>query len=766
LDQQSCSVKILHLSNPADAAFFQSLRRDEPRLQVFDEIAGQLRELVKSLQPQRKMSKADVEEAVVAHLNGVAPADYGVWVFYPWSCRLVHLLDEEEFVFLRTNRNCNKITLEERAILSRKRVGIIGLSVGQSVAVTLAMERSFGELRLADFDLLELTNLNRIRTGVHNLNVSKAVMVAREIAEIDPFLKTVCFVDGITEQNLDAFFFDGGKLDVVIDECDGLDVKVLCRRKAKALGVPVLMEASDRGMIDVERFDLEPERPLLHGFLAGLDVEKLAHLRTNEEKVPYMLAFLGLGTVSARLKASMLEIEQTVSTWPQLASAVVLGGALTADVYRRIMLDQFHASGRYFIDLEELVCDAPRASPEIQAAAGSPVLPEPPPALDLGPYLEAHAEAEALTLSCATIERLVAAAAAAPSGANFQPWLWVQKGSALALLHDDSRSQGYTLFRNTSDYLGLGAALENLVLEAHALALEVRIETWPEGLPEKVVAVLRFFAAGAARPGLEPHIADDLAPAIAARGTNRRIVPRTPIAAGHLEALTSLAEQTAGARLLWATGEDELGALSDLVATSDRLRFLHPDAHKDFFEREVKWTREESERDRFGIDIAGIDLTPTEHVGFLAARDPRVVAYLREWGGGKGFEKLSRKTVASASAVGLLTLPRFERETFLLGGRTMERVWLAATQRGLALQPMTALLVHIARLQHGRGEGIPEAMQSEMAPLRRGLFDLFGLRDEREDPDEPVFLFRLLVAEPMATASLRLPLSEVLRVAD
>ncbi len=32
----------------------------------------------------------------------------------------------------------------------------------------MAMERSFGELRIADYDVLELTNLNRIRTGVHN----------------------------------------------------------------------------------------------------------------------------------------------------------------------------------------------------------------------------------------------------------------------------------------------------------------------------------------------------------------------------------------------------------------------------------------------------------------------------------------------------------------------------------------------------------------------------------------------------------------------
>lgn len=67
------------------------------------------------------------------------------------------------------------------------------------------MERICGELRLADFDLLELTNLNRIRTGVHNLGLAKVYSVAREIAEIDPFLKVVCFPQGLSEDNLDEF---------------------------------------------------------------------------------------------------------------------------------------------------------------------------------------------------------------------------------------------------------------------------------------------------------------------------------------------------------------------------------------------------------------------------------------------------------------------------------------------------------------------------------------------------------------------------------
>src|SRR5690606_500097 len=115
------------------------------------------------------------------------------------------LLDEAEFVAMRTNRNQYKITQEEQDVLATRKIGVIGLSVGQSIALTLAMERVCGELRLADFDTAELTNLNRIRTGVHNLGLHKTIIAAREIAEIDPFLKVLIFSEGVTDENIDPF---------------------------------------------------------------------------------------------------------------------------------------------------------------------------------------------------------------------------------------------------------------------------------------------------------------------------------------------------------------------------------------------------------------------------------------------------------------------------------------------------------------------------------------------------------------------------------
>ncbi len=82
-------------------------------------------------------------------------------------------------------------------------IGIVGVSAGHSIAHMLAMEGLAGELRLADFDTMELTNLNRIPGNVLDLGVNKAVAAARRIAEIDPYLRVIVAPNGITTRTSD-----------------------------------------------------------------------------------------------------------------------------------------------------------------------------------------------------------------------------------------------------------------------------------------------------------------------------------------------------------------------------------------------------------------------------------------------------------------------------------------------------------------------------------------------------------------------------------
>lgn len=321
------------------------------QIEVFDTINAQLKELIKLKNPSKKLNDDDYKNEIKFYLKGLNEDMVGNWCYYPWSKKLIHILPKDDFIAVRTNRNQLKITAQEQQTLHQKTIGIIGLSVGQSVALTMVMERICGKIKLADFDELDLSNLNRLRTGLHNIGVKKTLIAAREIAEIDPYIEVEIFNNGITDQNMDEFF---ANLDLLVEVCDGLDMKIKSRLKARELKLPVVMDTNDRGMIDIERFDLEPEREILHGLISEEEILEMEK-HTPQERLAFVSKIISLENTSNRLKKSMSEINNSIVSWPQLASSVVLGGAATTDVARRILLHEHNNSGRYYIDFEDII---------------------------------------------------------------------------------------------------------------------------------------------------------------------------------------------------------------------------------------------------------------------------------------------------------------------------------------------------------------------------------------------------------------------------
>jgi molybdopterin/thiamine biosynthesis adenylyltransferase len=745
------SPQILRL--PADRTVFDVLVKDEKAI-VHDEIYGQLQELIKGKHPSVKIKPEEYSPLIDLHLAGQDIFEYGVWAWYPWSRRLVHLLDEEEFAEVRTNRNQYKITRAERDALATKRIGIVGLSVGQSIALTLSMERGFGELRLADFDTLELSNLNRIRTGVHNLGVPKVAIAAREIAEIDPFLRVTCFFDGLTEANIDAFFTDGGKLDLFVDECDGLDMKIISRFKARELGIPVLMDTSDRGMLDIERFDLEPKRPILHGAVENVDASTIKGL-SNEDKVPIILQMLGADNISLRAKASMIEVEQTINTWPQLASSVTLGGAVGADLSRRILLDQFHDSGRYYIDLDELITDRH----PIHSEMPKPENPFKP--LSTGEMWSAVAKDQpsaGISPDAEVIRELVQAAAAAPSTGNDQPWKWLYQKGTLYLYHDKFRSFSFGDFGHIASYLTFGAAYENLYLHGLSRGLEASYTFQPNGPENGPVAAIRFQAvSGKVDPSLR-----DLEKAIAARHTNRNLAPKTAIDTTILDQLKAVTESIPGASLTWFTRDEDLAELADIIGACDRARLLNPAGHHDFVHHEMRWTSEDAARTKDGIDIKTLGLSNSQLAALNILKNGEVIKTINELQGGKALDMLAKRTVKAASAIAMIILPEYALRNFFEGGRALERFWLAATLQHIAVHPLISPFYLFPRVVYGNGEGLDAHTTAELNGLRKRFKALTGITDGKAE----AFLTKIAIAPEPELKAFRLPVEEILTFAD
>ena len=744
---------ILRLSNPEDKKTYERLLAKKAALFISDEIEGQLKELVKSQRPWVAIKPDDYAELITNHLKGTDIHTYGVWVYYPWSRRLVHLLDEEEFIEVRTNRNQYKITRRERDLLATKKIGIVGLSVGQSIALTLSMERGFGELRLADFDILELSNLNRIRTGVHNLGVPKVVIAAREIAEIDPFLKVTCFFDGLTDVNMDDFFTRGGKLDILVDECDGLDIKILARYKARELRIPVVMDTSDRGMLDIERFDLEPDRPLLHGTVTGINPQNIKEL-SNEDKVPVILQMLGVDNISSRAKASMVEVEQSINTWPQLASSVTLGGAAGADACRRILLDQFRASGRYYIDFDEIVSDT-KATLAPQTNRSNPFQPLSEEEMQtLARQVSAETSPSDIAPSDQAIQDLVVAACAAPSTGNDQPWKWLYHHGTLYLFHDEHRSFSFGDYRNIASYISFGAAYENLNIHALKQGLEPYYK-FVGGHGNKMVAVIRFRAIE------NKQLAQQLEPldkAIYKRLTNRNQASKATLQSDIYQQLTLFAESIPGARLQVFTDESVLSELAGIIGFCDRVRLLNKEGHFDFVHREMRWTSEEAEKSRDGIDVKTLGLSNSQMAALGVIKSEQVIRTINDLDGGKALDMLAKRTVSTASALCLLTLPKHDLKSFFEGGRAMERLWLAATNLGLAVHPLISPLYLFPRVVHGNGDGLDTKFVPVLQDLRKKFCELTDMGDDRAE----VFLAKIAIAPEPELKSFRLPLEKTL----
>jgi len=655
---------------------------------------------------------------------------------------LVHVLPEEQFSLLRFDRNRYKITPEEQARLAQLSVGIVGLSVGNAVALTLALEGACGPLKLADFDRLDASNMNRVRAGVHELGLNKAVLAARQIYEINPYARLSVFPDGVTPDNLEPFLLGEPALDVLVDECDSLALKFHLRERARALRLPVLMHTSDRGMFDVERFDHEPERPLFHGLVGGLAADDVQGLR-GADRVWVVLRILGTEQVSRRMGASMLEVDQTISTWPQLGSDVVMGGASVSVAVRRIGLGLPLPSGRTLTDVEQVLA----GSDGIQPAN------VPPPLPDRSTAGAPRQIADDERTIPEWVRQIVEHAILAPSAGNVQPWHFFYDDATLWVVRDGERAASLLDSRKHASFLALGAAIENAAIAAAHQGFSIALRLLPDLEDASVVAQLSFEREVKPDNDLASWF-DDLR----SRVTNRQLATRVPLAPNAADLLREAA-RSRGCSLQLCTEEEQLRELAEIIAESDRIRFLCRELHREAM-GEIRWSPQHAHERRDGVDLATLGMTTAQVAAMGLLARPDVAAELRAMKGGAAIGDPSRERVAAASGVGLLRLAGDSVSDWLCGGRAMQRVWLAATGLGLAFQPMTVLLYLLEMLEAGGAAAFVFTSDEQMRlrQLRERMNRVFP----PAGPAPAALLFRLARAPRPGARALRLPVDRVL----
>jgi len=153
------------------------------------------------------------------------------------------LTDEE---LLRYSRQIllQQIDIEGQLRLKSSRALIIGLGgLGSPVALYLAAA-GVGELHLADFDTVDLTNLQRqIIHDSHSVGQSKVNSAMTRLAAINPEIKVVTHRTALDADSLAAAV---EAVDLVLDCCDNFSTREAVNAACVAAGKPLVSGAAIR----------------------------------------------------------------------------------------------------------------------------------------------------------------------------------------------------------------------------------------------------------------------------------------------------------------------------------------------------------------------------------------------------------------------------------------------------------------------------------------------------------------------------------------
>lgn len=273
------------------------------------------------------------------------------------------------------------------------------------------------------------------------------------------------------------------------------------------------------------------------------------------------------------------------------------------------------------------------------------------------------------------LRECIAAAVAAPSIHNTQPWLFRARGDVVEVLVDPTRRLAAVDPDGREMLVSVGAALFNLRVALLAHGRQPVVALMPDPTQPELVARVRL------GPNRAPAASvAALAAAIPLRHTNRRPYQDHPVPAAVRRELGVAAERE-GAALLVA--DDELrSAVVSLVRTADNDMRDHPAYRAEL----AAWTTPGGVGRRDGV--------PRQAFG---PRDPRRAIPLRDFSLGNAAPSATARFEPDPTVILLFTAGD-TRADWVRAGSALERLWLTATIRGLAATPLSQV-VEVPRLR-------------------------------------------------------------------
>jgi len=277
----------------------------------------------------------------------------------------------------------------------------------------------------------------------------------------------------------------------------------------------------------------------------------------------------------------------------------------------------------------------------------------------------------------------VAAAVLAASPHNTQPWIFGISPNAIDVFVDTSRTTGTVDPLGREQYVGLGCAVQNLVLACRARGLRPEVTLLPDGPAGTRVAHV-VLSNGSPDP-------NPMYDAIGDRHTNRGPYEARPVPAGTLAALVD-GTGLPGLSVQWISDPGPRAAMGELLVDAAEALIADEQQSIDGF----VWFRssnDDVQRYRDGLVLDGQGVSPL--VLGIAKLLP---ASSRTSGDQFWVEQTRTVHTATAAAYGVITTSApDERSNQLNAGRLLQRIHLTATSQGVALQHMNQITERIDR---------------------------------------------------------------------
>jgi nitroreductase len=297
---------------------------------------------------------------------------------------------------------------------------------------------------------------------------------------------------------------------------------------------------------------------------------------------------------------------------------------------------------------------------------------------------------------------LVRAAILAANPHNTQPWRFAFSGSAVDIYVDPTRNTGAMDPFRREQHIGLGCAVENLLIAAQANGYDPRLTILPNPNDPTLIAHVDLGSGSESNSALYQSIP-------------KRHTSRAPFDTSHAIAQETLGEldsavaDISGASVVWITGDAQKRQIGQLIVEGAQAFAADARQSSDSF----RWWRDnwsDIQRYKDGMTLDASGASP------LVIALGKILPSLSREQNDQSWIQLTRdQYVKTAAAFGVVVVNDAGDDVQRMqGGRLYQRLNLLAVTKGLGMQPLNTIT---ERIDREKVLGLPPRFQAGISSL-------------------------------------------------